>query len=88
MTPNSGIKNKHPEEEEDADADKKEVKRLKKEEVETESEEKQSSCHQGSESLSDTLESSADTCGQEYSGTSCDTSAISEDHGECELSIN
>ena len=29
ISPNSGIKNKHPEEEEDADADKHEVKRLK-----------------------------------------------------------
>lgn len=81
MTPNSGIKNKHPEEEEDSAADQPEVKRLKKEEVETESEEKQSSCHEGSENLSDTLEPSKDTCGQEYS----ETSAVSEDHGKCEL---
>lgn len=85
MTPNSGIKNKHPEEEEeDSDADQQEVKRLKKEEVETESEEKRATCHEDS-SLSDTLESSKDTCGQDHSGTSCNTSAISEDHGKFEL---
>lgn len=91
ITPNSGIKNKHPEEEEDSDADKQEVKRLKferKEEVETESEEKESSCHKGSESLSETLESSEDICGQENSGTSCDTSAASEDHGKCKVILN
>ena len=93
ITPNSGIKNKHPEEEEeeeeDSDADKQEVKRLKfdeKEADETESEEKESSCHKGSESFSETPESSKDTCGQEYkSETSCDTASISEDHGKCEL---
>ncbi|XP_044065597.1 serine/threonine-protein phosphatase 4 regulatory subunit 2-A-like isoform X2 [Siniperca chuatsi] len=90
ITPNSGIKNKHPkeeeeeEEEEDSAADKHEVKRLKfdkKEEDETESEEKEISCCKGSESLSDTPESSKDSCGQEYiSGTSCETPAILEDH--------
>uniref|UniRef100_A0A4W6DE55 Protein phosphatase 4, regulatory subunit 2a n=1 Tax=Lates calcarifer TaxID=8187 RepID=A0A4W6DE55_LATCA len=86
ISPNSGIKNKHPEEEEeeDSDANKQEVKRLKfeeKEEDETESEGKESSCHKGSESLSETPESSKDSCGQEYkSGTSCDTPSVSEDH--------
>ncbi|XP_040008728.1 serine/threonine-protein phosphatase 4 regulatory subunit 2-like [Xiphias gladius] len=88
ITPNSGIKNKHPEEEEeeeeDSDADKQEVKRLKfdeKEADETESEEKESSCHKGSDSLSETPESSEDSCGQDYkSGTSCDTPSNSEDH--------
>ncbi|XP_023261959.1 serine/threonine-protein phosphatase 4 regulatory subunit 2-like [Seriola lalandi dorsalis] len=88
LTPNSGIKNKHPEdeeeEEEDSDADKQEVKRLKfdeKEEDETESEEKESSCHKVSEGLSETLESSKDSCGQDFrSGTSCDTPSISEEH--------
>ncbi|GAA6216514.1 serine/threonine-protein phosphatase 4 regulatory subunit 2-like [Lates japonicus] len=86
ISPNSGIKNKHPEEEEeeDSDANKQEVKRLKfdeKEEDETESEGKESSCHRGSESLSETPESSKDCCGQEYkSGTSCDTPSVSEDH--------
>ncbi|XP_070824261.1 serine/threonine-protein phosphatase 4 regulatory subunit 2-A-like isoform X2 [Chaetodon trifascialis] len=86
-TPNSGIKNKHPEEEEeeeeqDSDADKHEVKRLKfdeKKEDKTEKEENESSC-KGSESLSETLESSKDSCSPEYeSGTSCDT-PISEGH--------
>ncbi|XP_041801696.1 serine/threonine-protein phosphatase 4 regulatory subunit 2-A-like isoform X2 [Chelmon rostratus] len=84
ITPNSGIKNKHPEEEEeqDSDADKHEVKRLKfdeKEEDKTEEEEEKepSSCKE-SESLSD---SPKDSCSQEYeSGTSCDTPAVSEDH--------
>ncbi|XP_040920407.1 serine/threonine-protein phosphatase 4 regulatory subunit 2-A-like isoform X2 [Toxotes jaculatrix] len=87
VTPNSGIKNKHPEEEEeeeDSDTDKQEVKRLKfdgKEEGDTEREEKESSCHKGSEVLSETPESSKDSCGQEYkSGTSCDTPSIPEDH--------
>ncbi|XP_071332990.1 serine/threonine-protein phosphatase 4 regulatory subunit 2-A-like isoform X2 [Trachinotus anak] len=88
ITPNSGIKNKHPEEEEeeeeDSDADKQEVKRLKfdeKEEDETEREEKESSCHKGSESLPETLESSKDSCGQEFrSGASCDTPPISEEN--------
>ncbi|XP_051280632.1 serine/threonine-protein phosphatase 4 regulatory subunit 2-A isoform X2 [Dicentrarchus labrax] len=87
IAPNSGIKNKHPEEEEeeeDSEADKHEVKRLKfdeKEEDETESEEKESSCCKGSESLAETAESSKDSCGQEYdSGTSCDKPTISEDH--------
>lgn len=84
ISPNSGIKNKHPEEEEDADADKHEVKRLKfdeKEEDEAESEEKESSCCKGSESVSEAPESSKDSCGQEYkSGTSCDTPTISEEH--------
>ncbi|KAG7221577.1 hypothetical protein INR49_017108 [Caranx melampygus] len=88
ITPNSGIKNKHPEDEEEeeeggSDADKQEVKRLKfneKEEDETEHE-KESSCHKGSESLSETLESSKDSCGQDFtSGTSCDTPSISEEH--------
>lgn len=94
ISPNSGIKNKHPEEEEeeDSDANKQEVKRLKfeeKEEDETESEGKESSCHKGSESLSETPESSKDSCGQEYkSGTSCDTPSVSEDHGKCELMFN
>ena len=89
VSPNSGIKNKHPEEEEeeeDSDADKHEVKRLKfdeKKEYETESEEKEPSCCEGSESVSDTPEASKDSCGQEYkSGTSCDTPTISEDHGK------
>lgn len=82
ISPNSGIKNKHPEEEEeDSDADKHEVKRLKfdkKEEGETESEEKESSCCKVSESFPET---SKDLCGQEYkSGTSSDTPTISEDH--------
>ncbi|XP_053174415.1 serine/threonine-protein phosphatase 4 regulatory subunit 2-like [Scomber japonicus] len=87
VSPNSGIKNKHPEEEEeeeDSDADKHEVKRLKfdeKKEYETESEEKEPSCCEGSESVSETPEASKDSCGQEYkSGTSCDTPTISEDH--------
>ncbi|XP_033485837.1 serine/threonine-protein phosphatase 4 regulatory subunit 2-A-like isoform X3 [Epinephelus lanceolatus] len=86
VTPNSGIKNKHPEEEEEesSDADQHEVKRLKfdeKDEDETESEEKESSCCKGSESSPETPESSKESCGQEYkSGTSCDTPTISEDH--------
>ncbi|XP_049921219.1 serine/threonine-protein phosphatase 4 regulatory subunit 2-A-like isoform X4 [Epinephelus moara] len=86
LTPNSGIKNKHPEEEEEesSDADQHEVKRLKfdeKDEDETESEEKESSCCKGSESSPETPESSKESCGQEYkSGTSCDTPTISEDH--------
>ncbi|XP_022059802.1 serine/threonine-protein phosphatase 4 regulatory subunit 2-A-like isoform X3 [Acanthochromis polyacanthus] len=86
VIPNSGIKNKHPEEEEDSDADKQEVKRLKfdekeEEEEEETSEEKESSCHQGSESLSETPESSKDSCGEEYkSGTSCEQPGISDDH--------
>ncbi|CAK6963926.1 serine/threonine-protein phosphatase 4 regulatory subunit 2-like [Scomber scombrus] len=88
ISPNSGIKNKHPEEEEeeeeDSDADKHEVKRLKfdeKKEDETESEEKEPSCCEGSESVSETPEASKDSCGQEYkSGTPCDTPTISEDH--------
>ncbi|XP_070766551.1 serine/threonine-protein phosphatase 4 regulatory subunit 2-A-like [Enoplosus armatus] len=90
ITPNSGIKNKHPEEEDDdddddddSDADKHEIKRLKfdeKEEDETESEEKESSCCKGSESLAETPESSKDSCGQEYKSASCDTPPISEDH--------
>ncbi|XP_078111635.1 serine/threonine-protein phosphatase 4 regulatory subunit 2-like [Sander vitreus] len=84
ITPNSGIKNKHPEEEEDSDAGKHEVKRLKfdeKEEDETESEERKSSCCKESESSSEEPESSEESCGQEYkSGTSSDTSTISEDH--------
>ncbi|XP_049436651.1 serine/threonine-protein phosphatase 4 regulatory subunit 2-A-like isoform X3 [Epinephelus fuscoguttatus] len=86
LTPNSGIKNKHPEEEEEesSDADQHEVKRLKfdeKDEDETESEEKESSCCKGSESSPETPESSKESCGQEYtSGTSCDTPPISEDH--------
>ncbi len=94
ITPNSGIKNKHPEEEEeeeegeeDSDADKHEVKRLKfdeKEEDEAESEEKESSCCKASESSSETPETSKDSCGQECSGgTSCDAPTISEDHGKC-----
>ncbi|KAM7405044.1 hypothetical protein PAMP_012335 [Pampus punctatissimus] len=85
ISPNSGIKNKHPEEEEDSDVDKHEVKRLKfeeKEEDEPESEEKESSCCKESESVTET--SSKDSCGQEYksvkSETSCDTPTISEDH--------
>ncbi|XP_068996413.1 serine/threonine-protein phosphatase 4 regulatory subunit 2-A-like isoform X2 [Embiotoca jacksoni] len=86
MTPNSGIKNKHPEEEEeeeDCDADKQEVKRLKfdeKEEDETASEEKESSCHKGPESLSETPESSQDSCEEEYKRRTCDTPGISDDH--------
>lgn len=86
VTPNSGIKNKHPEEEEeeeDSDADKQEVKRLKfgeKEKEDETSEEKESSCHQGPESLSETPQSSKDSCGEEYkSGTSCDAPSISDD---------
>ncbi|XP_035511989.1 serine/threonine-protein phosphatase 4 regulatory subunit 2-A-like isoform X2 [Morone saxatilis] len=83
IAPNSGIKNKHPEEE-DSEADKHEVKRLKfdeKQEDETESEEKESSCCKGSESLAETAASSKDSCGQEYdSATSCDKPTISEDH--------
>ncbi|XP_008277122.1 serine/threonine-protein phosphatase 4 regulatory subunit 2-A isoform X2 [Stegastes partitus] len=82
-TPSSGIKNKHPEEEEDSDADKQEVKRLKfeeKEEDETASEEQESSCHKGPESLSETPESSKDSCEEEYkSETSCDAPSISDD---------
>ncbi|XP_042347667.1 serine/threonine-protein phosphatase 4 regulatory subunit 2-A-like isoform X2 [Plectropomus leopardus] len=88
ITPNSGIKNKHPEEEEEeeegSDAEKHEVKRLKfdeREEDETENEEKESSCCKGSESSSETPESSEESCGQDdKSGTSCDKPAISEDH--------
>ncbi|TDH10281.1 hypothetical protein EPR50_G00073620 [Perca flavescens] len=83
ITPNSGIKNKHPEEEEDSDAGKHEVKRLKfdeKEEDGTESEENNSSCCKESESSSEEPESSEEPCGQEFkSGTSSDTPAISED---------
>nr|XP_046251667.1 serine/threonine-protein phosphatase 4 regulatory subunit 2-A-like isoform X2 [Scatophagus argus] len=84
ITPNIRIKNKHPQEEYDSDADKHEVKRLKFDEKEgdqTESEEKDSPCCKGSESLSETPESSKDSCGQEYqSGTSCGAPSISEDH--------
>ncbi|XP_028998078.1 serine/threonine-protein phosphatase 4 regulatory subunit 2-A-like isoform X2 [Betta splendens] len=83
ITPNSGIKNKHPEEDNDYKADKQEIKRLKldrKEDIETESVEKELSCHEKSESLSKTLETSRHACGQENSATSCDTSAVSEDH--------
>ncbi|KAM9856392.1 serine/threonine-protein phosphatase 4 regulatory subunit 2-A-like [Aulostomus maculatus] len=81
MTPNCGIKNKHPEEEEDADEH--EMKRLKfdeKEEKETKNEEEESSCCKASGSLFEIPESSKDSSGQEYkSETSCDTPAISED---------
>ncbi|XP_059190081.1 serine/threonine-protein phosphatase 4 regulatory subunit 2-A-like isoform X2 [Centropristis striata] len=86
ISPNSGIKNKHPEEEEeeeDPDAGKHEVKRPKldeKEEDKTESEENES-CSKGPESSPETPQSSEESCRQEYkSGTSCDTTAISEDH--------
>ncbi|XP_005926310.1 serine/threonine-protein phosphatase 4 regulatory subunit 2-A isoform X1 [Haplochromis burtoni] len=87
MTPNSGIKNKHPEEE-DSDGDKQEVKRLKfdeTEENETTNEKNESSCHQGPESSPEsspeTPESSKHSCGQEYkSGTSCDTPSVSDNH--------
>lgn len=90
MTPNSGIKNKHPEEE-DSDGDKQEVKRLKfdeTEENETTNEKNESSCHQGPESSPEsspeTPESSKHSCGQEYkSGTSCDTPSVSDNHGMC-----
>ncbi|KAF7667460.1 hypothetical protein LDENG_00060200 [Lucifuga dentata] len=86
--PCGGIKKKHEEEEEeeeeDAEADEHEVKRLKfdkKTEDERESEGKQTSC-KGSESSSETQESSEDTCGQDYkSGTSFDTPTNTEDHG-------
>ncbi|XP_029290867.1 serine/threonine-protein phosphatase 4 regulatory subunit 2-A-like isoform X2 [Cottoperca gobio] len=80
--PNSGIKNKHPEEEEDSEADKHEVKRLKfDEEDETEREEKESSRCKGSESSSETPDSSEVSCSDEYkSGTSRITATISEDH--------
>nr|XP_019951846.1 PREDICTED: serine/threonine-protein phosphatase 4 regulatory subunit 2-like isoform X1 [Paralichthys olivaceus] len=77
ITPNSGTKNKHLEEEEDSDADRQEVKRLKfdeKEEEETEDGKKESSCRQESESLSEMPESLEVSCGQDnQSGTSCDT---------------
>lgn len=89
ITPNSGIKNKHPEEEEeeeegeDSEAGKHEVKRLKfdeKAEGETESEEKESSCCKRSESSSETPEPSKESCGQESeSETSCDAPTVSED---------
>uniref|UniRef100_A0AAQ5XII2 Serine/threonine-protein phosphatase 4 regulatory subunit 2 n=1 Tax=Amphiprion ocellaris TaxID=80972 RepID=A0AAQ5XII2_AMPOC len=92
VTPNSGIKNKHPEEEEDSDADKQEVKRLKfdkKEREDETSEEKESSCHQGPESLSETPESSKDSCGEEYkSEPSCDAPSISDDRGKCEFLLS
>nr|XP_020467528.1 serine/threonine-protein phosphatase 4 regulatory subunit 2-A-like isoform X1 [Monopterus albus] len=78
LTPHSGIKNKHPEEE-DSNVDTQAVKRLKFDGKEED--EKESSCPKGPESLSETLESSKESCGQAYkSGTSCDTSTISEDH--------
>ncbi len=87
IIPNSGIKNRHPEEEEDSDADKHEVKRLKTdetEEEETEHEEKESPCCKGSKSLSEPPESLKDSCGQECGDeTPCDTPPVSEDHGKC-----
>lgn len=80
MTPNSGIKSKHPEEKDEFDADKQEIKRLKldRKEIETETVKQESSWHEESE----TPESSRDTCGQVNSGTACNTSAVSEDCGK------
>lgn len=84
MTPNSGIKNKHPDEE-DSDADQQEVKRLKfdeKKENETVNEKNESFCHQGPASSPETSESSEHSCDQEYkSRTSCGTPSVS-DHDE------
>ncbi|XP_041858847.1 serine/threonine-protein phosphatase 4 regulatory subunit 2-A-like [Melanotaenia boesemani] len=84
MTPKSGMKNKHPEEEGDSEGNKQEAKRLKfeaKEEEETTNEEKESSCHKEPDSLSETAESSEDSCGQECkSETSLDTPSISDNH--------
>ncbi|XP_037334223.2 serine/threonine-protein phosphatase 4 regulatory subunit 2-like isoform X2 [Pungitius pungitius] len=81
ITPNSGIKNKHPaEEEEDYETGEHEVKRLKfddKEEDETESKENESSCAKGPE----TPQTSEDSCGERYKGgASCDTRPAAEDH--------
>nr|XP_040049757.1 serine/threonine-protein phosphatase 4 regulatory subunit 2-like isoform X2 [Gasterosteus aculeatus aculeatus] len=85
ITPNSGIKNKHPaEEEEDYETGEHEVKRLKfdeKEEDERESEENESSCRKAPESSPETPQSSEDSGGQRYtSGASCDTRPAAEDH--------
>lgn len=90
ITPNSGIKNKHPaEEEEDYETGEHEVKRLKfdeKEEDERESEENESSCRKAPESSPETPQSSEDSGGQRYtSGASCDTRPAAEDHGKSEL---
>ncbi|KAK9514960.1 hypothetical protein VZT92_025640 [Zoarces viviparus] len=90
ITPNSGIKNKHPaeeeeeEEEEDSETGKHEVKRLKfdeKEEDDTGSEENESSCSKGSEGSPETPRSSEDACGREYKGgASGDARSAAEDH--------
>ncbi|XP_077943421.1 serine/threonine-protein phosphatase 4 regulatory subunit 2 isoform X4 [Gasterosteus aculeatus] len=85
ITPNSGIKNKHPaEEEEDYETGEHEVKRLKfdeKEEDERENEENESSCRKAPESSPETPQSSEDSGGQRYtSGASCDTRPAAEDH--------
>ncbi|KAM8864250.1 serine/threonine-protein phosphatase 4 regulatory subunit 2-like isoform 2-T2 [Spinachia spinachia] len=82
ITPNSGIKNKHPaEEEEDYETGEHEVKRLKfdqTEEAEMESEE--SSCKKGPEGSPETPQSSQDSCGQRYKSASCDTRPAAEEH--------
>ncbi|CAJ1084757.1 serine/threonine-protein phosphatase 4 regulatory subunit 2-like isoform X1 [Xyrichtys novacula] len=86
ISPNTGIKNKHSdeEEEENSDTDKHEVKRLKfdeKEEDEAEGGEKDSSCCKGSDSSPETTESSKDSSGQENeSGASGGAPTISKDH--------
>ncbi|XP_068599863.1 serine/threonine-protein phosphatase 4 regulatory subunit 2-A-like [Brachionichthys hirsutus] len=86
IPPNTGIKNKHSEEEEDrgdSDGDAREVKRLKfdKEEVEeTENEGKDSSWCERTDRLSETPDTSRDSRSQEYgSATSCDMPTVVED---------
>ncbi|XP_034394302.1 serine/threonine-protein phosphatase 4 regulatory subunit 2-A-like isoform X2 [Cyclopterus lumpus] len=80
ITPNSGIKNKHPaEEEEEEETGKHEVKRLKFDE--TEWEENESSCRKGPESSPETPRSSEASGGREdASGASCDSNTAVEDH--------
>ncbi|CAG6021723.1 unnamed protein product [Menidia menidia] len=84
MSPKSGIKKKHPEEEGEPDGDKQEVKRLKfdeKEEDESASEEQESLHHRGPEGVPAKAESGEESCGQESeSGTSHDSSNISDKH--------
>uniref|UniRef100_UPI0037E7F7BA serine/threonine-protein phosphatase 4 regulatory subunit 2-A-like isoform X2 n=1 Tax=Semicossyphus pulcher TaxID=241346 RepID=UPI0037E7F7BA len=84
ISPTSGIKNKHSEdeEEEDSDAGQHEVKRLKfdeKEEDEAESEEKEPSGCKGSEETPETSESSKDSCDQDQESGTCDAPTVSKD---------
>ncbi|KAG7520955.1 serine serine/threonine-protein phosphatase 4 regulatory subunit 2-like [Solea senegalensis] len=93
LSPNSGVKNKHPEEDDSSDSEEHEVKRLKfdeqeEDETEKEEEEKESeaSCKM-SGSLSEMPDSLQDSCGQEcQSGTSCDTTCDDEPSSRTETS--